>query len=108
MKKIDLFIYGEFGNSPCFQPSKEFQPLSNFFVFCPVFTGVCIGAQNDGQAHSTGSYLTMFVLFCNLASLILIQHQAVAFMLADMAIAVEASRLATQRAAWEVRLGGGS
>lgn len=30
------------------------------------------------------------------------QHQAVSFMLADMAIGVETARLATYRAAWEV------
>lgn len=35
----------------------------------------------------------------------LLQHQAVAFMLADMAIGIEASRLATYRAAWEVDQG---
>lgn len=35
----------------------------------------------------------------------LFQHQAVAFMLADMAIGVETARLATRRAAWEVDQG---
>jgi len=33
------------------------------------------------------------------------EHQAVAFMLADMAIGVETARLATQRAAWEIDQG---
>ncbi|XP_071493825.1 medium-chain specific acyl-CoA dehydrogenase, mitochondrial-like [Diadema antillarum] len=33
------------------------------------------------------------------------QHQAVAFMLADMAIGVEAARLLTQRSAWEIDQG---
>lgn len=33
------------------------------------------------------------------------QHQAVAFMLADMAIGVEAARLLTHRAAWELDQG---
>lgn len=33
------------------------------------------------------------------------QHQAVAFLLADMAIGVETARLATYRAAWEIDQG---
>lgn len=33
------------------------------------------------------------------------QHQAVAFMLADMAIGVESARLATLRSAWEIDQG---
>ena len=33
------------------------------------------------------------------------QHQGVAFMLADMAIGVEAARLLTHRAAWEIDQG---
>lgn len=35
----------------------------------------------------------------------IVQHQAVSFMLADMAIGVETARLATYRAAWEVDQG---
>jgi len=31
-----------------------------------------------------------------------LQHQAVAFLLADMAIGVETARLITRRSAWEV------
>ena len=34
-----------------------------------------------------------------------IQHQAVAFLLADMAIGVETARLITQRSAWEIDQG---
>ena len=34
-----------------------------------------------------------------------LQHQAVAFMLADMAIGIEAARLTTQMSAWEVDQG---
>ncbi|GFS06067.1 medium-chain specific acyl-CoA dehydrogenase, mitochondrial, partial [Elysia marginata] len=33
------------------------------------------------------------------------EHQAVAFMLADMAIGVETARMATQRSAWEIDQG---
>ena len=36
---------------------------------------------------------------------IVFQHQAISFMLADMAIGIETSRLATQKAAWEVDAG---
>ena len=35
----------------------------------------------------------------------LIEHQAVAFMLADMAIGIETARLVTYRAAWELDQG---
>ncbi len=35
----------------------------------------------------------------------IIQHQAIAFMLSDMAIGVETARLAVQRAAWEIDQG---
>lgn len=33
------------------------------------------------------------------------EHQAVAFMLADMAIGIEAARLLTRRSAWEIDCG---
>ena len=36
---------------------------------------------------------------------VVFQHQAISFMLADMAIGIETSRLATQKSAWEVDAG---
>lgn len=41
----------------------------------------------------------------NISCITVLQHQAVAFMLADMAIGVETARLAMYRAAWEIDQG---
>ena len=69
-------------------------------------TGVCCCAQVAagalGLAQRAADEALKYALERKAFGVPLIQHQAVAFMLADMAIGIETARLVTYRSAWEL------
>ena len=69
-------------------------------------TGVCCCAQVAagalGLAQRAADEALKYALERKAFGVPLIQHQAVAFMLADMAVGIETARLVTYRSAWEL------
>ena len=66
------------------------------------FTRPPVAAGAVGLARRALDEATKYSLERKTMGKYIAEHQAVQFMLADMAIGVEASRLATLRAAWEI------
>lgn len=75
--------------------------LRGFITFC--FVQVASGAV--GLAQRALDEATKYAMERKTFGVPIISHQAVAFMLADMAIGVETARMAWQRSAWEVDQG---
>ena len=69
-------------------------------------TRPAVGAQAIGIARAAYEYALDYAKERKAFGKAIIQHQAIAFMLADMATEIDAARLLVHRAAWLARNGG--
>lgn len=70
------------------------------FLFLTFYTHTQVAAGATGLAQRALTEATKYALERKTFGVPIARHQAVAFMLADMAIGVETARLAWMRAAW--------
>uniref|UniRef100_A0A8D0F4J8 Acyl-CoA dehydrogenase/oxidase C-terminal domain-containing protein n=1 Tax=Strix occidentalis caurina TaxID=311401 RepID=A0A8D0F4J8_STROC len=85
--------------------NKIYKIQQEFLIFYSVLYSIQVAAGAVGLAKRALDEATRYALERKTFGKAIVEHQAVSFLLAEMAMKVELARLAYQRAAWEVDAG---